>query len=337
MLACKLNSYSRKGNFTSTGTAGQRASQDTGEMEDRTFCLVTVFIFLLIEHNEAANPPLYCTSPSVPGIPGRDGLPGRDGSPGRDGTPGLNGLPGRDGPMGPPGSCLQKAIETKFNETLPLLSGCNCENCSRIFEVDLTSGKYEQASQSETSLAWLQQPNSPSGTCLRQGVMRATFPQPREGNQPCRLKFDFHLQPNTSGFAFDIGDSPTVNGYGGDAGTTSNAAEVHSIRSSFFVYCGVLPGHADYAKNGIVHVDTVADVISNFVTVTIGDELVDFDNHRGIQRRYESRHLFTLNGQATTYGPINYDIYFSMNRVIHGTHRPGTGLCKVIIRECCDP
>ena len=302
-------------------------------MGAKAFYRIALFMWmlLLIGHTEAANSPLHCSSPVLPGIPGRDGLPGRDG------VPGLNGLPGRDGPMGPQGSCQENDVEAQISDRLRLLSGCNCENCTRIFEVDLTTGVYEQASQSETTLTWIQQPNSPAGTCTRQGVMKATFPQPREGNQPCRLKFDFHLQPNASGFTFDIGDSPTVNGYGGDAGTTSNAAEVHSQATSFNIFTDTIPGYLDYATNGHILVDAVADVISNFVTVTIGDELVDFDNHRGVQRRYESSHLFTLNGQATTYGSINYDIYFSMNRVVSSASRSGTGLCKVIMRECCDP
>ena len=76
-----------------------------------------------------------------------------------------------------------------------------------------------------------------------------------------------------------------MNGYGGDAGTTSNAAEVHSQATSFNIFTGTIPGYLDYATNGHTLVDAVADVISNFVTVTIGDELVDFDNHRGVQRR----------------------------------------------------
>lgn len=140
-----------------------------------------------------------------------------------------------------------------------------------------------------------------------------------------------------AGITFDIGDSPTVNGYGGDAGTTSNAAEVHSFNNILYLYTGNLPGYLSYAIDARLLVESVPDVISNFVTITIGDELVELDNHRGVQRRYESPHLFTLNGQATTYGPINYDIHFGMNRVINTSYRYGTGLCKVIIRECCDP
>lgn len=37
------------------------------------------------------------------------------------------------------------------------------------------------------------------------------------------------------GFTFNIGDSPTNNGFGGDGGTTSNSAEIHSSENRFYV------------------------------------------------------------------------------------------------------
>lgn len=37
------------------------------------------------------------------------------------------------------------------------------------------------------------------------------------------------------GFTFNLGDSTTNNGYGGDGGTTSNSAEIHSNDNRFYV------------------------------------------------------------------------------------------------------
>ena len=87
-------------------------------MEAKAFYRIALFMWmlLLIGHTEAANSPLHCSSPVLPGIPGRDGLPGRDG------VPGLNGLPGRDGPVGPPGSCQEKDVEAQISDRLRLLS-----------------------------------------------------------------------------------------------------------------------------------------------------------------------------------------------------------------------
>ena len=171
-------------------------------------------------------------------------------------------------------------------------------------------------------------------------MIKLTFPPSLNGKQNCRLKFDLHLLKDLSKggpWNFDIADS-TGNGFGGDAGQTSNSAEVHNYRGSFYVYSNNLPGYAEYSNlnNLPLSVDLQANVITNKVTVTIGDEYVHFDNHRGIQRCYDSPYLFTLNGQPTTYGSPNYDIYFSMNRVAYPfqstTSRTGIGLCKAVIR-----
>ena len=135
---------------------------------------------------------------------------------------------------------------------------------------------------------------------------------------------------------FDISDS-TNDGFGGDAGDSSNSAEVHNYRDNFMVSSNVLPGYTEYSnqKNLLLLVDLQRDVLTNNITITVGDEYVHFDNHRGIQRSYSSPYLFTLNGQATTKGTPDYvyDIYFSMNRVVYPhlqTSRTGIGLCKAL-------
>ena len=191
-------------------------------------------------------------------------------------------------------------------------------------------------------VSWLRRLGG-SGRCNLQGLVKITLPSSQNGKQKCRLKFDLHMLKdlsNGNGWNFNIADS-TNNGYGGDAGHTSNAAEVHNIRGNFYVYSNTLPGYTEYSKNSLL-VDLQANVMTNHVTITVGDEFVHFDNHRGIQRCYDSPHLFTLNGQATTYGSPNYDIYFSMNRIVYpwrySTRRSGTGLCKAVIRAVdCGP
>ena len=214
---------------------------------------------------------------------------------------------------------------------------CSTKDGFKVFEADLTSGEYKSA----PAISWMKSLGG-SGTCNLQGVVKITLPSSISGKQKCRLKFDLHMLKDLSkggGWNFNIGDSSN-NGYGGDASHTSNSAEVHNIRGSFYVYSNTLPGYTAYTKSSL-SVDTQANVITNRVTITVGDEFVHFDNHRGIQKCYGSPYLFTLNGQATTYGTRNYDIYFSMNRVIYPysyTSRTGTGLCKAVIRAIdCGP
>ena len=209
-----------------------------------------------------------------------------------------------------------------------------------IFEADLTSGSPHISSNWGGSIKW-EKTLSGSGICSRQGVVKITFPNPQYGQQKCKLLFDLHFQSDLSSSAwnFDIADSSN-NGYGGDAGHTSNAAEVHNINDDLFVYSNILPGYENFANRETLQADLKRDVMRTYVTVTVGDELLEFDNHRGAHYQYQSPYLFTLNGQKPTYGEVNYDIFFSMNRVVYPysyTSRTGVGLCKAVIKAVdCD-
>ena len=204
-----------------------------------------------------------------------------------------------------------------------------------IFTADLSSGSYSIPNNWGGSVTWLK-PLSASPSCSRQGVVKITFPNPQNGPQQCKLHFDLHLQ-SSSGWNFNIGDSSN-DGYGGDAGHTSNAAEVHNINDDLYVYSNILPGYESIANKDSLLVDLKRDVMRTYVTVTVGDELLEFDNHRGAHYQYQSPYLFTLNGQKPTYGSVNYDIFFSMNRVVYPysyTSRTGVGLCSVEIKADC--
>ena len=207
---------------------------------------------------------------------------------------------------------------------------CCCGEGKQIFDVDLTTGNHSIAPQS--GISWRLQPQRPSNfnssQCDVQGVLRINFPRAYSQEQRCRLQFDLYLDSAHTGWNFNIGNSILVNGYGG------SSAELHNINDTWFLYTSVLPGHTDYAVDG-ANVERSSNHISNHVTVTIGDELVVFDNNRGIQKTYRSEYLFTLSGQQPGYG---YDVYFGMNRVVnfHFGPRIGTGLCRAVIKaiEC---
>ena len=102
------------------------------------------------------------------------------------------------------------------------------------------------------------------------------------------------------------------------------------------MYSNVLPGYLDYTTDGHLLVENKANALSDHVTICISHERVEVTNHRGYQAVYDSKYLFVLDG-----GPIEHsgypwakpetDIWLSMNRVIHGSSRVGTGLCKVAI------
>ena len=69
--------------------------------------------------------------------------------------------------------------------------------------------------------------------CSGQGVLKLKFDST---NRQRVARFDLEFGETISGFTFNIGDSPTNNGYGGDSGTTSNSAEIHSNDNRFYVW-----------------------------------------------------------------------------------------------------
>ncbi|CAF1663773.1 unnamed protein product [Adineta ricciae] len=76
-------------------------------------------------------------------------------------------------------------------------------------------------------------PNADVRECTAQGVVRLTF-DPFGSRRIAR--FDLSMGSQIHGFTFNIGDSATNNGYGGDGGTTSNSAEIHSNDNRFYIW-----------------------------------------------------------------------------------------------------
>ena len=119
---------------------------------------------------------------------------------------------------------------------------------------------------------------------------------------------------------------------GGDAGTTTKGAEVHGLNKNFLIFTNDFTGHQDYTTNGHLTVESKEKVISDHMTIYISHERVEVTNYRGYQAVYDSRYLFQLSGQLIGRPPSTAtDVWLSMNRVISGTYRSGTGLCKVAI------
>ena len=86
--------------------------------------------------------------------------------------------------------------------------------------------------------------------------MKITFPKPQYRQQKCKLLFDLYFLSDlsTSGWNFNIRDSSN-NGYVGDAGHTSNAAEVHNYHNDLYIYSNILPGYENFANKETLLVD----------------------------------------------------------------------------------
>lgn len=172
------------------------------------------------------------------------------------------------------------------------------------------------------------------GGCANQGKLRIRF-DPRGKITRCPkwiARIDLWFARKVTGFSFDIADSPTVNGWGGDAGTTTKGAEVHGHGKNFYIFTNDFPGHQGYTINGHLTVESKPNVTGDHMTIYISHERVEVTNYRGYQAVYDSRYLFQLSGRRVALPPSTAtDIWLSMNRVIHGAYRSGTGLCFVAI------
>lgn len=219
--------------------------------------------------------------------------------------------------------------------TLSTITALGCLSCNQprdplcpTFQVDLNRNVVYSR---DANIAWVNHLRVLPGLCTNQGTLRITFDKPGLGSKRT-ARIDLWFARQVTGFSFDIADSPTVDGWGGDAGTTEKGAEVHGYNKDLYMFTNDFIGRRDYTTDNHLRVETKPKVISDHITVYISHERVEVTNYRGYQGVYDSRFLFVLNGQPVGSPPdAKTDIWLSMNRVIHGTYRSGTGLCKVAI------
>ncbi|XP_046585035.1 uncharacterized protein LOC124292007 [Haliotis rubra] len=188
--------------------------------------------------------------------------------------------------------------------------------------VDLTSGT---TLQSCSSLSWATSLYG-SGTCGKKGVLKLSFGAPGSANRKNKVLIDMWFN-NPSGWVFNIGDSPTNNGYGGDGATTSRDAEIQGTSSTFRIY-----GNDQNSPAGGILL-TRSNIITNRLSVIIADGLVIWNNWGSEFNYYLNTNLlYALNGQSDSEGGSpNYDIYFGINRSIGSGGRVGTGLCHAYV------
>ncbi|KAK2153978.1 hypothetical protein LSH36_280g02027 [Paralvinella palmiformis] len=151
-------------------------------------------------------------------------------------------------------------------------------------------------------------PSLNRGRCDAQAVIRIDF-SGRFDRVRFKLQYD---RPRL--WTADISDSRFGDGYGGANGTTSNMAELHIYNRQMRIYGNDLPGHLDAAIDGGLLLKIVDDVIrlDDVITIEVSDERVEWRSRE--ERHYiESKFLYTLSGQNTTYGDRDYDVYAVLN------------------------
>lgn len=150
------------------------------------------------------------------------------------------------------------------------------------------------------------------------------------------LQVDLYLHPQRNNYLFNIGDSKTNNGYGGDSGTNSNDAEIQGYDKSIGVYksdkCKQPKPRPPLSHLYSQAIGTGVDQVRLYIS----NEFVRIQNNKGFDRQVCSDCLFALNGQPDKEAKsTNYDIYVALNRVIANTSRRGYGTCLAKIKWVC--
>ncbi|OQW90935.1 MAG: hypothetical protein BWK78_05880, partial [Thiotrichaceae bacterium IS1] len=164
--------------------------------------------------------------------------------------------------------------------------------------------------------------SSPFGN---QAVIKISFDPTVYQHNKAVFEVTYGGQP--TGWTVDICDSKSCNGYGGDAGDTSNAAEVEINGTAFNVYSNTLEGYETQTTDGGLVLLNKPDVVTQGSTVSleVSNEHVGW-NFPTDKSELNSKYLFSLSGQAI---PLDYDVYAAFNRVIESTRRGGSGASSV--------
>ncbi|KAI0231003.1 hypothetical protein LSAT2_018621 [Lamellibrachia satsuma] len=184
---------------------------------------------------------------------------------------------------------------------LGVASGCGiCVKCcypesgTCDFSADLSSGD----ATLDATTTWLKS-LAPSGStgCIKQGVVKLEPPVWAK-SMTLRMKFE-----NPKGFSFNLGDSPTNNGYAGDAGTFPGgyAAEIHNVGNRLLVYKNDLQDGCR-SKNMF---DLPASMTSE-LTIRVSFNQMCVYNGAGVKIFKQDKCLFRFD-----------TMYLGLNRVIH--------------------
>ena len=132
------------------------------------------------------------------------------------------------------------------------------------------------------------------------------------------LDIELHFDSDSMDWSFNLGDSPSVNGYGGDSGDSTNDAEMEIVNGNLDVFASdqMVDGDKHILKNWPLKI-----AAGSTVRFRVRDGQLTGDN--GLSLNHPC--LFALKGQLDREGPINYDLYLGLNRVVAGG-RVGSGV-----------
>ncbi len=170
------------------------------------------------------------------------------------------------------------------------------------------------------------------GPCDSQAVIQLTL-DPKT-TEKVRARVELLYGYDVKYWTFNIADSVSNNGYGGDSGHQSRDGEAQILDGNLTVY-GDDFMEADPEKGKVLGSTGNLATSDSTVIFDIRNNRLDWQNDRSIDGSVISPHIFSLGGQEDKEGPVNYDIYLGLNRVVNGD-RTGKGLKRVRIRLFSD-
>ncbi|XP_048737902.1 uncharacterized protein LOC125652614 [Ostrea edulis] len=142
------------------------------------------------------------------------------------------------------------------------------------------------------------------------------------------LRIDMFLGKRRRGYMFNVGDSPSNDGWGGDYGDTKHDAEIMGY------YPRILGYKSDFCKTEKTEwLNTLLAPGVTRVTMFAANNYIRIKNDQGFEMNECHECGFALNGQDPNDSANT--LYMAFNNMIRGTHRNGYGVCHVRIRWEC--
>jgi len=153
-----------------------------------------------------------------------------------------------------------------------------------------------------------------------QAVVKINLNPAQSGFSRALVSVNYSSTPTN--WTLNIGDSSTNDGFGGDAGTQSNDAEMQINGDTLSVYlkqASVTPNVLNMNKVVNTGQTITLEVKNNFLGWGAGN--------------LNSENLYALAGQADSEGPVNWDVFAGFNHVVRTTStRTGTGVGWALIQ-----
>ena len=204
-------------------------------------------------------------------------------------------------------------------------------------EIDLATGHatphvQNPSVKSQVTVIHGPTPSSKPGLCDGQAVVQLDF----SGTyKKAKIELIYGGEPRL--WTATIADTRMTYGFGANHDFTSNCASVQVYNRQFRIYTNKLPGYLSYSMNGDTLMQVKDDAVEKGtnLTIDVSDEAVTWRTQSLNSTKMEklkNPYLFTLSGQASTYGPpVDTLLYAGFNRVPYGSFHNGSGLCKVRI------